>query len=171
MGDVVSVELVLDAATEALVRADWTRLAEAGLSSMAAHPSPSNRPHITLLVRPRLDAIDVADVARRLPIRVVAGPPILFRHGDRGVLVRPVEPSEELLRLHRAVHAAAPAGDDAPHTAPGEWTPHITLARRLRVQSLTDAQSLIDTELIGEAVALRRWDSRAASVTALPATQ
>ena len=85
--------------------------------------------------------------------------------------MRPVEPSEELLRLHRAVHAAAPAGDDAPHTAPGEWTPHITLARRLRVQSLTDAQSLIDTELIGEAVALRRWDSRAASVTALPATQ
>ena len=168
MGDIVSIELLLDAVTEARVRADWERLASAGLSSLAAHRTDSNRPHVTLLVRPALAAATFADAAARLPIAIGLGVPIVFRHGDRGVLVRPVAPSDELLELHRVIHAAAPPGMDASHTAPGDWTPHVTLARRLRLASLPDALRLLGPEHAGTGVALRRWDSASAVVTPLP---
>lgn len=167
MSDVVSIELLLDPDTEARVRADWDALAAAGLSSLAAHRAPSNRPHITLLVRPALADIRFTDAIAQLPIRVTLAAPIVFRHGDRGVLARRVVPTDELLRLHGAVHEAVPPGPDAAHTVPGEWTPHVTLARRLRLASLPDALRLVGPEHAGVGVALRRWDSAIATVTDL----
>jgi 2'-5' RNA ligase len=83
------------------------------------------------------------------------------------VLAWRVALSEALRDLHAAVHAAAPAGADASHTAPGRWTPHITLARRLRLESLSEALDLIGTASEGTGVSLRRWDSASATVTAL----
>jgi 2'-5' RNA ligase len=167
VSDVVSIELLLDEATEARVRADWRRLADAGLLSLAAHTSPSNRPHITLLARPTLAAVAFTAATERLPIPIALAEPIVFAHGDRGVLVWRVVLSDELRDLHAAVHAAAPTGDDASHTAPGEWTPHITLSRRLRLESLPDALGLIGPASEGAGVSLRRWDSASATVTAL----
>ena len=168
MSAIVSIELLLDPETESRVRADWARLAEAGLSSLASHRSPSSRPHVTLLVRPHLEPVVFADAAGLLPIPVVLAAPIIFRHGDRGVLAWGVEPGEELLRLHGVVHATAPPGADAPHTAPGEWTPHVTLARRLRVEDLAVALDVLPRQHAGRGVALRRWDSASATVTPLP---
>ncbi len=167
MGDVVSTELVLDADTEAAVRADWERLAAAGLSSLAAYRSDSNRPHVTLLVRPALAPHPFDAVAERLPIEMALGAPIVFAHGDRGVLARPVLPSPDLEAVHRAVHASVPPGEDAAHTAPGEWTPHVTLCRRLRLVDLDRALALLGPQVRGQAVALRRWDSAARRVTDL----
>lgn len=167
MSDVVSIELLLDDETEAAVRADWSRLAQAGHSSLAAHTSPSNRPHITLLVRSWLPAIDFAAAASLLPVTVTLGEPIVFPHGDRGVLARPVVMDEPLLALRRAVYDAAPPGEDAPHTEPDAWTPHVTLARRLRLESLDEALALMGRERAGVGAALRRWDSRTRTVTAL----
>ena len=63
MSTIVSIELLLDPETEERVRSDWQRLAVAGLSSLGAHPSPSNRPHITLLVRPQLVELPFTDAA------------------------------------------------------------------------------------------------------------
>ncbi|UGB35713.1 2'-5' RNA ligase family protein [Microbacterium sp. cx-55] len=168
MSDVVSLELLLDPESEAAVRADWQRLADAGLSSLAAHTSPSNRPHLTLLARPTLAALDVSGVVARLPIPVRLGAALLFGAGDRRVLARHVVPTGDLLAVHRGVHTAA--GDteaDAPHTAPGAWTPHITLARRLRLETLPQALDLLGPEIEGALVSLRRWDSASARVTVL----
>ncbi|SIT87896.1 2'-5' RNA ligase family protein [Microbacterium sp. RU33B] len=162
-----SIELLLDAETEALVRADWDRLAAAGMSSLAAHRAESNRPHITLLARPFLAPQSFAAVVAQLPVPVTLGEPMLFPHGDRGVLARRVVPDAGIRRLHAAIHAAAPPGDDAPYTAPGDWTPHVTLARRLRVDQFDDALRLLGPVRVGTAVALRRWDAAAAEVTAL----
>lgn len=168
MSDVVSIELLLDAASEAAIRADWQRLADAGLSSLAAHTSPSNRPHITLLARPSLHALRGADVAARLPIPVRLGAPVLFGDGDRRVLARLVVPTAELLALHRRVHAAAGTSEsDAAHTAPDAWTPHVTLARRMRLDALRQALDSLGPAVDGEAVSLRRWDSASARVTDL----
>ncbi|MGZ8804565.1 MAG: 2'-5' RNA ligase family protein [Microbacterium sp.] len=167
MSNVVSIELLLDSDSEARVRADWESLAAAGLSSLAAHRAASNRPHITLVVRPTLPDIAFTDEISRLPIRVTLAEPLVFRHGDRGVLARRVVPTTELLHLHRAIHAAIPDGPDAAHTRPGEWIPHVTLARRLRLVSLPDALRLVGPEHTGTAVALRRWDSARATVTDL----
>jgi 2'-5' RNA ligase len=168
MSAIVSIELLLDPETESRVRADWERLAAAGMSSLASHRSPSSRPHVTLLVRPELEPLAFTGAAALLPVSVVLTTPIVFRHGDRGVLAWGVEPTEELLRLHRAVHWAAPRGADAPHTAPGQWTPHVTLARRLRVEDLAVALALLPGRHAGRGVALRRWDSASATGSALP---
>lgn len=178
---VVSLELLLDAATESRIRAEWEALAGAGLSSLAAHTSASNRPHITLLVRPALELPggatlgEAAGLSLPLPLRL--GAPVLFGMGDRRVLARSVLPSAELLRLHAALHDLAGEGDDAPHTRPGDWTPHVTLARRLRIDTLPQALRLLDAVADGgsadaeppavTATALRRWDAASATVTRL----
>jgi hypothetical protein len=168
MSAIVSIELLLDRETESRVRADWERLAAAGLPSLASHRSPSSRPQVTLLVRPHLEPVAFTDAAALLPVPVALASPIMFRHGDRGVLAWGVDPTEELLQLHRVVHAAAPTGADAPHTAPGQWTPHVTLARRLEVEDLTAALDVLPRQHAGRGVALRRWDAASATVTPLP---
>lgn len=167
MAELVSIELLLDAATEARVRDEWMRLAEAGLSSLGRHPSPSNRLHVTLLVRPTLPALTFETAIGMLPVPVVLGALTVFVHGDRGVLVRPLMRDQRLDTLHRAVHDAAPPGDDAAHTVPGAWTPHVTLARRLRLAELDRARELLGDGFDGEGIALRRWDAASATVTDL----
>ena len=164
---VVSIELLVDHDTEARVRADWQALADAGLSSLAAHTAPSNRPHITLLVRPALAEAAFTAAVERLPVPVTLAEPTVFAHGDRGVLVWRITLSDELRELHRDVHLAAGPGPDAAHTAPGEWTPHITLARRLRLVTLPEALDVIGPPLAGTGVSRRRWDSASAVVRSL----
>ncbi|WP_405374061.1 MULTISPECIES: 2'-5' RNA ligase family protein [unclassified Microbacterium] len=160
---VVSIELVFDADTERAVRTEWQALAGAGLSSLGSHTSPSNRPHVTLLVR---EAVAL-ELDRREAFAVSLGAPLLFGAGDRRVLARSVVPSAALLALHADVHAAAGAGDDAPHTMPGAWTPHVTLARRLKVTDLERALPLLGEGVTGTARGLRRWDAASATVTDL----
>jgi 2'-5' RNA ligase len=166
-GAVVSIELLLDEATERAVRAEWQRLAEAGLSSMAAHTASSNRPHLTLLVREMLPDPSFDAILTRPAFAVVLGAPLLFGSGDRRVLARSVIPSQELLDLHARVHALAGAGDDAPHTSVGAWTPHVTLARQMKLTDAATALPLIGGELHARARGLRRWDSARQLVTSL----
>jgi 2'-5' RNA ligase len=166
-GAIVSIELLLDEATEHAVRAEWQRLAEAGLSSMAAHTASSNRPHLTLLVREALPDLSSDAILERGAFAVALGAPLLFGAGDRRVLARSVIPSQELLELHARVHALAGPGDDAPHTAIGAWTPHVTLARRMKLTDAATALPLIGGELHGRARGLRRWDSARQLVTSL----
>ncbi|WP_411699072.1 2'-5' RNA ligase family protein [Conyzicola sp.] len=171
---VVSLELLLDDELESRIRAEWQALQAAGLSSLGAHTAPSNRPHITLVVRTHLPPMSTADLGAiiTLPIPVTLGGVILFGTGDRRVLARSIVPTEALLALHASLHALAGDGDDAPHTRPGEWTPHITLARRLRLDSLPQALSVLDEvnptpPRPAFAASLRRWDAATATVTTL----
>ncbi|MCS5714083.1 2'-5' RNA ligase family protein [Herbiconiux sp. CPCC 205716] len=179
MATVVSVEAVFDAAAEAAVREEWAALAAAGMSSLAAHTSASNAPHLTLAVRPAEGGFGPfalpEEVASLLPLPVVLGAPMLFGAGDRRVLVRSVLPSAGLLALHAAVHAhlahpggsVAVPGEDAPHTRPGEWTPHVTLARRLRLEQVPAALALLGPDIPAQIVALRHWNADTATVTPL----
>ena len=167
MSAIVSIELLLDAATEAAVRAEWDALAAAGVSSLAGHTAVSNRPHITVLVRPALDPFEPRAALGQLPMPVTLGAPVLFGSGDRRVLVRSVIPTEQLLSLHAAVHASVPPGDDAPRTDPGQWTPHVTLARRIRLADLPVALRCVEGDLAGDIVTMRRWDAASATVTML----
>ncbi|WP_344344592.1 2'-5' RNA ligase family protein [Agrococcus versicolor] len=162
---ITSLELLLDADAEALVRAEWDALAQAGVSSMAPHTSPSNRPHVTLLARRGGLAQPPELPPEAVPLPLVLGAPMLFGDGDRRVLVRSVVPSAALLALHSAVLEAAGAGDDVDHVAPGTWTPHVTLARRLRLADLERALPLIGGEIVATGVAIRRWDAATRTVT------
>lgn len=164
---VSSLELTFDAALDAAVRAEWEALRAAGFSSLAAHTAPSNRPHVTLLARLHLGTFDAAGLAGLLPLPVALGAPLLFGSGDRRVLARSVVPSRALVALHTAVQAVAGAGEDLPHTADGQWLPHVSLARRIRIEQLAAALPLLGDELRGTITGLRRWDAAEKLVTEL----
>lgn len=173
-----SLELLLDEPSDQQVRAEWAALAAAGLPHQGRIASTTNRPHATLVAASRIDALadpTLAGVAMRLPVDMRLGAPIVFGGGSRATLARLVVPSTELLSVHAQVFrlsaefvASGPAGDSASsvnqgafaHTAPGRWTPHVTLARRMDPEQLARALDVLDlrAEIVGEFTALRRWD-------------
>ncbi|WP_067655536.1 2'-5' RNA ligase family protein [Nocardia harenae] len=159
---VQSVELLLDAAAESAVRAQWAALAAAGLPSQAQHTGASNRPHITAAVATELAPQAEAALAELEfePLPVTLGSPVVFGV-ERLVLVRLVIATRALLALHRRVHAAlGPAPGVPANIRPDAWTPHVTLARRLPPTRLGTAIGLIatDGDSAATVVGIRRWD-------------
>lgn len=175
MSPVQSVELLLDDAADDRVRAQWRALAAAGLPGQADHTGPTNAPHVTLAVRRAIDAgaeAALAAVEPLLPVPVPLGGVLLFPAGrGRLVLARAVVAGEALLHLHRTVHEAlrgAPVLDG--RLDPGRWQPHVTLARRLPVESLPAAVAALrgttsnedqagDLDGDAHATTVRRWDA------------
>ncbi|BCI53757.1 hypothetical protein NIIDNTM18_30350 [Mycolicibacterium litorale] len=160
-----SVELLFDPDTDAAVRRIWDGLTAAGVRSQAANRSPSNRPHVTLTVAD--DMTDGVDDALRpllpmLPFDGLIGAPMLF--GARTlVLVRLLVPSASLLELHREVDRVCRphiVGAPLPHTAVGQWTPHVTLARRVPPGQLPAALAVpgLAADRRCRIVGLRHWD-------------
>lgn len=168
-GEVFSVELIPDAELDRAVRDDWDRLLAADLPSAGRNPAPSNRPHITLAVRDRLEPSAFAGVAALLPVPVELGGVVLLGHKNRYVLARHVVVSAPLLALHRAV--AELAGRPEPHysnTGIDRWTPHMTLARGLSADRLATAMRLIKApNIVGQATSARVWDAETRTVTTL----
>lgn len=156
-----SVELVFDPDTEAAIRHIWDGLREAGIPSQA----PASRPHATLTVSERLDPV-VDSILRplsdRFPFECRIGAPLLFGRSQLS-LTRLVVPTAELLDLHAEVYALC-----SPHqtpeamsnSKPGQWTAHVTLARRVGGHQLSRALRIASrpSEIRGQVVGLRRWD-------------
>lgn len=188
-----SIELLLDETADDAVRREWSALAEAGLPSQARHSGETNAPHITLVARAEIGAEHddrLRAVAAGLPMGIELGALVVFGGPPRGlVLARLAVVTRGLLSLHEAVHRAVAAGDagDSPHTLPGRWTPHVTLASRLTPDQLATAVETLDAHRRAsddgttrgssspsssprdpaQAVALRRWDSTSRTVTPL----
>jgi 2'-5' RNA ligase len=160
-----SVELLFDSETDAAVRRLWDDLTDAGVRSLAASTSPSNRPHVTLSVAEHMDETvneALRPLLRLVPFPCTIGAPMLFGRGPF-TLVRLVIPSAELLGLQAEVHEVClphMSPGPLPHSEPGHWTPHVTLARRVAEDKLADALSLRRTsrDRHATAVALRHWD-------------
>ena len=157
-----SVELVFDPDTEAAVRQIWDGLREAGIPSQA----PASRPHATLTVAERIDP-EVDELLRtlgaRFPCRI--GAPLFFGRA-KVVLARLVVPTAELLDLHAEVHRLClPYLSPGPmaNALPGQWTGHVTLARRLVPAQLGRALRIAGRppEIVGRVIGLRRWDGNA----------
>ncbi|GAB4587316.1 2'-5' RNA ligase family protein [Nocardia sp. IFM 10818] len=155
---VQSVELVLDETTEAEVRRQWELLRAAGLHP----PGAGHRPHITVAVAteiwPRLEkALEQAEFE---PIEIRLGGLLVF--GSRSpILVRAVVPSTPLLALqHRFFRLIQDCPGIPANIRPDAWTPHITLARRLRPGDLQAALHAVarDKDLRATVVGIRRWD-------------
>jgi 2'-5' RNA ligase len=156
-----SIELVFDRDTEAAIRRIWGDLAAAGIPSQA----PASRPHVTLLVAERI-APDVdaplRPVAQRLPLRCAVGASLLFGRSN-AVLARLIVPTAELLALHAEVHRICDtylAPGSMPNSLPGQWTAHVTLARRVGGAQLGRALRVggRPSEIHGTMAGLRRWD-------------
>jgi 2'-5' RNA ligase len=156
-----SVELLFDSETEAAIRAIWDELREAGIPSQ----TPVSRPHATLTVAewidPEVDVVLTALTAR-FPFPCRIGAPLLFGR-SKAVLARLVVPTNELLDLHAEVHRMCQPylrPGPMPHALPGQWTAHVTLARRVGPAQLGRAVPIagMPAEVAGSAVGLRRWD-------------
>ncbi|BBZ28388.1 hypothetical protein MMAD_26830 [Mycolicibacterium madagascariense] len=162
-----SVELLFDEDSDAAIRREWAALVAADLPSQARHRSPTNRPHVTLTVAGRIDpAADAGlwEPARQLPLKCVIGAPLVFGRTAL-TLVRLIVPAAGLLRLHESVDAlCAPHVADGPfpHARPGQWTPHVTLCRRLAPADLPAALEVLGSDdVAGAFTGLRRWDGDA----------
>ncbi len=161
-----SVELLLDDASDAAVRAQWDALAAAALPSLARQDTPSHRPHVTLAARRSLDpALEpaLAEVATALPLPVRIGALACFGRGPY-VLVRVLAASTALLELQAAVtRVLGPDPATEHHFGTGRWTPHTTLGRRLTADQVAAALTVLSgpTEQDGKAVGCRRWDGDA----------
>jgi hypothetical protein len=156
-----SVELVFDPDTEAAIRHIWEGLAAVGVPSQA----PASRPHVTLTVangiEPAVDAL-LAKLGDRFPLECVVGAPVLFGR-SKLVLARLIVPTIDLLAVQADVHRTC-----LPHlmpgplanTLPGQWTGHVTLARRLGGGQLGKALHVAGrpAEIGGRFTGLRRWD-------------
>lgn len=168
-----SVELLLDAQADAVVRADWTALLDVGLPSQASNTAATNRPHVTLWAGAALsgatdDALGALVPGVPMPLRLGA---IACFGRHRFILVRLVVASVPLLRLQASV--ADMCGFEAGSTlAPGHWTPHVTLARRLTATQVGAALDVLrgprERERDAYAVGWRRWDGDARREWALP---
>jgi len=156
-----SIELVFDGDTEAAIRRIWEQLADAGIPSQA----PASRPHVTLAVADSVDpAVDelLRPVAARLPLRCAVGAPVLFGRTNV-VFARLVVPTGDLLALHADVHRVCrPHLSPAPmsNSLPGQWTAHVTLARRVGGPQLGRALRIAGrpAQIDGRFAGLRRWD-------------
>jgi hypothetical protein len=161
---VASVELIFGPDTEAAIRQIWDELREAGIPSQA----PASRPHATLTVAERIDqAVDgqLATLTDRFPLACRIGAPVLFGRAKL-VLARLLVPTVELLDVHAAVHRRClpylqPA--PMPKALPGQWTAHVTLARRVAPAQLARALRIAGkpAEISGTVIGLRRWDGAA----------
>jgi 2'-5' RNA ligase superfamily protein len=156
-----SVELLFDPDTESAIRGVWQALSDAGLHS----PAQTSRPHVTMVVADEVGSdVDelLGPVVARLPIPCMVGAPMLFGRSTF-VLVRLVVPSTELLSLQAEVlRVCTPylTPGPAPNTLVGQWTPHVTLARRVDPSQLKRAFGIrrLGREIQGTVVGLRRWD-------------
>jgi 2'-5' RNA ligase superfamily len=159
-----SVELVFDPDTEAAVRHIWDELREAGIPSQA----PASRPHATLVVAERIDpAVDelLRMLGERFPFPCRIGAPLFFGR-TKAVLARLVVPTTALLHVHAEVYRMClPHLDPGskPNTLPGDWTAHVTMARRIVPAQMGRAVRIVGkpSELRGAVVGLRRWDGNA----------
>ena len=156
-----SIELVFDPDTEAAIRHIWDDLADAGLPSQA----PASRPHVTLVVGERIAAdVDtlLGPVSQRLPLPCAVGALLLFGRA-KAVLARLVVPTSELLSVHAEVHRLClphVSPGPMPNSLPGQWTAHVTLARRIGAGQLGRALRIAGrpSQIDGSFAGMRRWD-------------
>jgi hypothetical protein len=146
-----TVELLLDPRLESGVRDLWNRLGDAGFPSLATHSHPTNRPHLTVLTADSLDGLP--------PLRLPAAAELTDVRILGRALVRQVTLTPELREIQAEAWSAL--GRPAP-----EWTPHVSLALRIRDEAALDFLGNVPPER-GLFVAARTYDTRTRTVTTL----
>ena len=169
---VQSVELLLDARLESTVRHEWEALVEAGVTRRLRRGGEPAVPHITVGVAASIpaqveDALQAIDHGVGLELRLGG---LLLLGGRSSVLVRLVVPGAQLLDLQATVWTSLQQCPGVPDTmAPGRWTPHVTLARRVGSSDLATAVDVLGarTSAEGSVAGMRRWDGDARRAWAL----
>ena len=165
-----TVELLGDDELDRTVRSAWRRLDQAGFSSLARHRHPTNRPHLTVASAEQFPpgaAAAIAAALRGLPLPVRLDG-LRFFGGRAGMLAWAVDDDGALRELQARVWSALDGAGRNPLHDPSQWTPHISLARRLRPgQETLAAQAVGETAAGGTLSAARSYDSETRTVTTL----
>lgn len=166
-----TVELLGDDELDRAVRTAWRRLDQTGLSALARHQHPTSRPHLTLASAEQLPpgaAAALADALGALPIQVRLDR-LQFFGGRAGVLAWVVDGGSTLRDLQAKVWSALDGADRNPQHEPGTWTPHMSLARRLRPEQAPLAAVALGGIVAGGTLnRARSYDSVTRTVTSLP---
>jgi 2'-5' RNA ligase len=166
------VELLLDAHLDAMVRREREALVDARLSRQLRRGGDPAVPHVTVGVAASIEA-GIEDALREMDHGVglelhLGG--LLLLGGRASVLVRVVVPTVPLLELQATVWQTLRDSPGMPdNLAPGHWTPHVTLARRVSSSDLPKAVDLLGgrTSAEGSVAGMRRWDGDARRAWAL----
>ena len=113
------------------------------------------------------DALRAIDHGVGLELRLGG---LLLLGGRSTVLVRVVVPSVPLLELQATVWETLRGCPGMPdNLAPGAWTPHVTLVRRVSPSDLSTAVDVLGgrTSAEGSVAGMRRWDGDARRAWAL----
>jgi hypothetical protein len=107
----------------------------------------------------------LATLLPRFPFACRIGAPLFFGRA-KAVLARLVVPTVELLDVHAEVYRMCLphlSPGPMPNALPGQWTAHVTLARRVVPAQLGRALRIAGRppEIAGRVVGLRRWDGNA----------
>lgn len=162
-----SVELLLDPPSEAVVLGEWARLADAGLpTEQRVVPGPTHRPHVTLWAGPTIPpGVDEALPGKvsGIELPLLLGSLLVFGpRRSQVVLVRQVVASAALLELQARVAGRCGTEPDS-HFAPGRWSPHVTLARRVPIEQVGVVLATLAEvpDVLATSRVCRRWDGDA----------
>ncbi|RKQ37028.1 2'-5' RNA ligase family protein [Kocuria tytonis] len=166
-----SLDLVLTAADDALIRARWSALQDAGLPSLAAHRGASNAPRLTVVTAPAFSE-DVLERTRALftgllPCSLPVPGLTLLGSGPYVLAQSLAAPSDLVAAVEELQRLTAD-----PARPPRPWAPHVTLAKRLDAAAVGRALEVLDDVAAPgtlEVTALRRWDpQRGVTSTVVP---
>jgi hypothetical protein len=160
----LAVCLLFDGPTERVLRRLWQRLEDDGVPSLATHTHGRHVPHLSLAVLRSWNLDKVRAAVEALPD---AGPTsvrfdavVAFRRGRMSLV--PAVTSTLAVRQERVVEALGATEDELhKHYVPGIWTPHVTVAPRVRLE-----QTALVLEAAYEILPLTGAMTRAALVDA-----
>lgn len=159
-----SLDLTLDPASDALLRAGWTALTDAGITSEGERVSDSHRPHLTALAaagfRPELLELAGRDLGALLPMELPVSATVVFGR-SRLVVAHLLSPGAAVREVIERLR------DEAGVTEP--WVPHLTLSRKVTAEQLAGALHIAaETRPATITIdALRHWNPETRIVAAL----
>ncbi|RPF20933.1 2'-5' RNA ligase family protein [Myceligenerans xiligouense] len=133
----LAVCLLFDRPTDRVLRRLWQRLEDDGVPTLATHTHGRHVPHLSLAVLRSWDLDKVRAALEALPH---AGPVTIrfdavaaFRRGRMSLI--PAVTTALAARQERVVEALGATEDELHrHYVPGDWTPHVTVATRVRLE-------------------------------------
>jgi 2'-5' RNA ligase len=129
----LAVCLLFDARSDQLMRELWSRLEDAGVSTLATHTHRGHYPHLSYAVLRHWDLTRTQEALADLP---AADPFTMSFHGSlafpRGrVALAPAVTADMALRQWRIVTALEATGAELHRNyQAGQWVPHVSVATR-----------------------------------------
>jgi 2'-5' RNA ligase len=146
----LAVCLLFDARSDRRMRELWSRLEDAGISTLATHTHRRHHPHLSYAVLRSWDLARVQEALRAVPD---AGPCSMTVHGTlafprgRAALAPAVTPAIGLRQVGTVTALAATGAELHRHYQAGQWVPHVSVATRAQGAQLATVVRMVSDVL------------------------